>query len=155
MYTSSFLVAIGRNITNISITKSCLVVFEPNKISTTHAKCELRQTQSNTFTRKRIKLKAVLIFEIRRLPRSQISLEIGKKLCNEFHIHINDEERWTLGCLCIFHFLSCSPGLVFSLPLSSKINTALQLSFLRFLVNLFEFIWGSWQFWIFVCLKNN
>ena len=28
------------------------------------------------------------------LPRPQISLEIGKKLCNEFHIdiHINDED---------------------------------------------------------------
>ena len=34
-----------------------------------------------------------LIFEIRRLLRTQISLEIGKKLCNEFHININDEER--------------------------------------------------------------
>ena len=31
---------------------------------------------------------------IRRLPRPQISREIGKKLCNEFHIdiHINDED---------------------------------------------------------------
>jgi hypothetical protein len=34
-----------------------------------------------------------LIFDIRRLLRTQISLEIGKKLCNEFHININDEER--------------------------------------------------------------
>jgi hypothetical protein len=29
----------------------------------------------------------------RRPPHSHVSLEIGKKLYNEFHIHINDEER--------------------------------------------------------------
>jgi ERCC4-type nuclease len=30
---------------------------------------------------------------IRRLPRSQISLEIGKKLYNEFHIHMKNVEH--------------------------------------------------------------
>jgi hypothetical protein len=67
-------------------------------------------------------------FEIRRPLRSQISLEIGKKLCNEIHIHINDEERWTLGCLCIFHFLSCRSCILIATFFKNQNSFAIELS---------------------------
>ena len=57
-------------------------------------------------------------------PFADFSLEIGKKLCNEFHIHINREDSVVYVFFISFkkYYSLKALDVVFSFPLSSRSN---------------------------------